>query len=161
VREFFLTFVIEQYQLILICALLLFLTIKIIRNWQEKTITNQMNQLLAPIEQDVLLEKHAPAIKFEAQNVSAIKKTLQGIDLNALSKKTVNLKVQPKQTIQPEFASDEINNSSNIKIITPTHQKTPSSQSTNEIALNLKRFDTEFEHLLSSMEMRAQMRKKQ
>jgi len=37
---------------------------------------------------------------------------------------------------------------------------TPASQSKIEIAVNLKRFDTEFEALLSNMEKRAQLRKK-
>jgi len=161
VREFFLTYVIEQYQLILIGAVLLFFALKIIKNRQEKIIVHQMNQLLTPILQDVLLENHAPAIKFEAQNVGAIKKTLQGIDLNAFSNKTVSQKTHPKQTVQPEIASVQIKNYANVKVSASSHQTTPSSQSANEIALNLKRFDTEFEHLLSSMEMRAQMRKKQ
>lgn len=160
VREFLLNFLIAQYQTLLICALLLFLLLKIVRQRQEKKMIQQMNQLLTPIAQDVLLEKIEPAARVEGQNIAAIRRTLHGIDLNAISKSSVTKNNQPSPVNMQGVAQNKMSEVAFEKI-DPAHvNAVPTNQSQAEIAVNLKRFDTEFESLLSNMEKRAQMRKK-
>lgn len=134
---------------------LLFLLLKIVRRRQENKMIQQMNQLLAPIAHDVLLEKTAPAAKLEGQNIAAIKKTLQGIDLNAMSKKSANQKIQPAPASVRAETQHRMND-----VALEKNLATYSSHNQTEIAGNLKRFDAEFENLLSNLEKRAQMRKK-
>ncbi len=136
-RTFLLNFLVENYQIILICLAFIFLLLKMTVHWQEKILIHEIDQLLTPIAHDVLLEKKLPTPNQGQQHLEAVKKTLRGIDLNATTKQTEMQKnIHHQKNIQNNIHASSV----------PTKQKDA--------------FNAEIDTLISDMEKRAQLRKK-